>query len=149
MLCKNTLKLIKIIKKFIKIALTIQINCFSPTLKFLPSSDKLLKSLLKNIRGDNMSEELALAVKDAVSVVNDPHMGVSIVEMGIVQSIAIDGSTAELVIKPTNPGCMSVTRIAAQAKAEALKVEGIDKVKLIIEGHVMADALNEMLNKDN
>ena len=26
-----------------------------------------------------MSEELALAVKDAVSVVNDPHMGVSIV----------------------------------------------------------------------
>ena len=35
-----------------------------------------------------MSEELALAVKDAVSVVNDPHMGVSIVEMGIVQSIA-------------------------------------------------------------
>ena len=25
-----------------------------------------------------MSEELALAVKDAVSVVNDPHMGVSI-----------------------------------------------------------------------
>ena len=30
-----------------------------------------------------MSEELALAVKDAVSVVNDPHMGVSIVEMGI------------------------------------------------------------------
>ena len=96
-----------------------------------------------------MSEELALAVKDAVSVVNDPHMGVSIVvEMGIVQSIAIDGSTAELVIRPTNPGCMSVTRIAAQAKAEALKVEGIDKVKIIIEGHVMADALNEMLNKD-
>lgn len=108
----------------------------------------IIKFNLKNIRGDKMSEELALAVKDAVSVVNDPHMGVSIVEMGIVQSIAIDGSTAELVIRPTNPGCMSVTRIAAQAKAEALKVEGIDKVKLIIEGHVMADALNEMLNKE-
>ena len=108
----------------------------------------IIKFNLKKIRGDKMSEELALAVKDAVSVVNDPHMGVSIVEMGIVQSIAIDGSTAELVIRPTNPGCMSVTRIAAQAKAEALKVEGIDKVKLIIEGHVMADALNEMLNKE-
>ena len=81
-----------------------------------------------------MSEDLANDIRDAVSVINDPHMGVSIVEMGIVQSIAIDGSTAELVIRPTNPGCMSVTRIAAQAKAEALKVEGIDKVKLIIEG---------------
>lgn len=96
-----------------------------------------------------MSEDLAIAVKDAVSAVNDPHMGVSIVEMGIVESIEIDGSTANLVIRPTNPGCMSVTRIAAQAKTEALKVDGIDKVKLTIVGHMMADALNEMFNKDN
>ena len=96
-----------------------------------------------------MSEDLAIAVKDAVSAVNDPHMGVSIVEMGIVKSIEIDGSTANLVIRPTNPGCMSVTRIAAQAKTEALKVDGIDKVKLTIVGHIMADALNEMFNKDN
>ena len=95
-----------------------------------------------------MSEDLAIAVKDAVSAVNDPHMGVSIVEMGIVESIEIDGSTANLVIRPTNPGCMSVTRIAAQAKTEALKVDGIDKVKLTIVGHIMADALNEMFNKD-
>ena len=96
-----------------------------------------------------MSEDLAIAVKDAVSAVNDPHRGVSIVEMGIVESIEIDGSTANLVIRPTNPGCMSVTRIAAQAKTEALKVDGIDKVKLTIVGHIMADALNEMFNKDN
>ena len=96
-----------------------------------------------------MSEDLAIAVKDAVSAVNDPHMGVSIVEMGIVESIEIEGSTANLVIRPTNPGCMSVTRIAAQAKTEALKVDGIDKVKLTIVGHIMADALNEMFNKDN
>jgi metal-sulfur cluster biosynthetic enzyme len=96
-----------------------------------------------------MSEDLAIAVKDAVSAVNDQHMGVSIVEMGIVESIEIDGSTANLVIRPTNPGCMSVTRIAAQAKTEALKVDGIDKVKLTIVGHIMADALNEMFNKDN
>lgn len=96
-----------------------------------------------------MSEDLAIAVKDAVSAVNDPHMGVSIVEMGIVESIEIDGSTANLVIRPTNPGCMSVTRIAAQAKTEALKVDGIDKVKLTIVGHIMSDALNEMFNKDN
>lgn len=96
-----------------------------------------------------MSEELANAVKDAVSVVNDPHMGVSIVEMGIVQSIEVDGSSVKIVIKPTNPGCMSVTRIAAQAKTEAEKVEGIDNVNITIVGHVMADSLNEMLNKDN
>ena len=96
-----------------------------------------------------MSEELVNDIKDAVSVINDPHMGVSIVEMGIVQNITVDGDQAEIILKPTNPGCMSVTRIAAQAKTEALKVDGIDKVKLTIVGHIMADALNEMFNKDN
>ena len=96
-----------------------------------------------------MSEDLETTIKTAVYPVLDPHMGISIVDMGLLHEINVDGEDVEIVLKPTNPGCMSVTRIAAQAKAEALKVEGIDKVKLIIEGHVMADALNEMLNKDN
>ena len=89
-------------------------------------------------------------IKDKLAMIADPHMGISIVDMGLVQEIKVDeeNKKADITIKPTNPGCMSVTRIAAQAKAEALKVEGIDKVKLIIEGHVMADALNEMLNKE-
>jgi metal-sulfur cluster biosynthetic enzyme len=94
-----------------------------------------------------MSAELSNEVKEAVSKVNDPHMGVSIVEMGIVQKIDIDGTTAKIVIKPTNPGCMSVARMAAEAKAQAESVEGIDKVEITIEGHAMADSINEMLNK--
>ena len=38
-----------------------------------------------------MSEELVNSIRDAVSVINDPHMGISIVEMGIVQDISVDG----------------------------------------------------------
>lgn len=95
-----------------------------------------------------MSAELANEVKEAVSKVNDPHMGVSIVEMGIVQSIDVDGTTAKIVIKPTNPGCMSVARMAADAKAQAASVDGIDKVEITVEGHAMADSINEMINKN-
>ena len=94
-----------------------------------------------------MSEELALAVKDAVSVVNDPHMGVSIVEMGIVQNITVDGDQAEITLKPTNPGCMSITRIAADAKIRAENVEGIEKAIITVEGHAMAESINEMINR--
>lgn len=94
-----------------------------------------------------MSEELVNSVRDAVSVINDPHMGVSIVEMGIVQDISVDGDEATIVIKPTNPGCMSVTRIAADAKTEAEKVDGISKAIITVEGHVMADSINEMINR--
>jgi len=37
-----------------------------------------------------MSEDLVNDIKNAVSVINDPHMGVSIVEMGIVQDIIVN-----------------------------------------------------------
>ena len=96
-----------------------------------------------------MSEDLLNKVTEAVSKVMDPHMGVSIVEMGIVQNIALDGTTAKVVIKPTNPGCMSVARMAAEAKAQALSVDGIESAKITVEGHAMADSINDMINKTN
>lgn len=94
-----------------------------------------------------MSDDVALNVKEAVSKVNDPHMGVSIVEMGIVQSIDVEGDVAKIVIKPTNPGCMSVARMAADAKANAESVDGINKAEITVEGHAMADSINDMINK--
>jgi metal-sulfur cluster biosynthetic enzyme len=74
-------------------------------------------------------------------------MGISIVEMGIVQNITVEGDQAEITLKPTNPGCMSITRIAADAKIRAENVDGIDNVVIIVEGHAMADSINEMINK--
>lgn len=94
-----------------------------------------------------MSEDLVNDIKDAVSTINDPHMGISIVEMGIVQDISVNGDNAKLTIKPTNPGCMSIVRIAADAKTAAEKVDGVDKVEIEVIGHAMADSINEMLNK--
>ena len=94
-----------------------------------------------------MSEELVNDIKNAVSVINDPHMGISIVEMGIVQDITVDGDQAEIILKPTNPGCMSVARIAADAKTQAEKVDGIENVEIIVKDHMMADQINEMINK--
>ena len=94
-----------------------------------------------------MSEDLVNNVKEALTPINDPHMGISIVDMGIVQNIAVDGNQAEITLKPTNPGCMSITRIAADAKIRAENVEGIEKVKIIVEGHAMADSINEMINR--
>ena len=94
-----------------------------------------------------MSEDLVNDIKNAVSVINDPHMGVSIVEMGIVQDIIVNNDEAKLIIKPTNPGCMSIVRIPADAKTAAENVDGINKVEIQVEGHAMADSINEMLNK--
>ena len=94
-----------------------------------------------------MSEDLVSDVKNAISVINDPHMGVSIVEMGIVQDISVNNSEAKITLKPTNPGCMSIARVAADTKIMAEKVEGTEKAEIIVEGHAMADSINEMINK--
>ena len=97
-----------------------------------------------------MADELVEKIKEAVSAVADPHMGISIVEMGILQDIQIEknGTTvAKLTIRPTNPGCMSAANIAMNAKLAAEKVEGVDKVEILVEGHMMADAISEMVNK--
>ena len=94
-----------------------------------------------------MSENLVNDIKDAITPINDPHMGISIVDMGIVQDITVDGDQAEIILKPTNPGCMSITRIAADAKIRAEGVEGVEKAIITVEGHAMADAINEMINK--
>lgn len=94
-----------------------------------------------------MSENLVNDIKEALSPINDPHMGISIVEMGMVQNISVNGDQAEIILKPTNPGCMSITRIAADAKIKAEAVDGIDKAIITVEGHAMAETINEMINK--
>ena len=96
-----------------------------------------------------MSEEIIQNIKEAISRVMDPHMGVSIMEMGLVEDIEYDedSQNAKITIKPTNPGCMSAARMAMDARTQAESVEGVSKAEITINGHMMADAINEMVNK--
>ena len=95
-----------------------------------------------------MSEDLETTIKTAVYPVLDPHMGISIVDMGLLHEINVDGEDVEIVLKPTNPGCMSVTRIAVQVKELVSNDDGVENVKIKIIDHTMADTINEMINKE-
>jgi metal-sulfur cluster biosynthetic enzyme len=96
-----------------------------------------------------MTEELTEKIREALATVPDPHMGISIVEMGIVGDIEVNekDKTAKIVIKPTNPGCMSAANIAMQARLAVEGLDEIDKAEIVVEGHMMADAICEMVNK--
>ena len=96
-----------------------------------------------------MSEEIIQNIKEAISRVMDPHIGVSIMEMGLVEDIEYDDDSqiAKITIKPTNPGCMSAARMAMDARTQAESVEAVSKAEITINGHMMADAINEMVNK--
>ena len=97
-----------------------------------------------------MSEEIRTQINDSLAKIADPHMGVSIVDMGLVREIQYDDDSklAKITISPTNPGCMSVANIAMAAKIEAEKLDAVDKAEITVIDHMMADTINEMVNKE-
>jgi len=96
-----------------------------------------------------MSEEVVEKLRTALSTIADPHMGISIVEMGLVTDIEVDdeAKTAKITITPSNPGCMSAANMAMQARTAAESLDEIDKAEIVVEGHMMADAICDMVNK--
>ena len=96
-----------------------------------------------------MSEEVVEKLRTALSTIADPHMGISIVEMGLVTGIEVDdkAKTAKITITPSNPGCMSAANMAMQARTAAESLDEIDKAEIVVEGHMMADAICYMVNK--
>ncbi|MCI5867157.1 MAG: iron-sulfur cluster assembly protein [Methanosphaera sp.] len=97
-----------------------------------------------------MADEIKNTIQDKIAKIADPHMGVSIVEMGIVREIEVDEEKkyAKITLSPTNPGCMSIANIAMAARLEAEKVEGIDKAEVNVIDHMMSDTINDMVNKE-
>ena len=96
-----------------------------------------------------MSEEVVEKLRTALSTIADPHMGISIVEMGLVTGIEVndEAKTAKITITPSNPGCMSAANMAMQARTAAESLDEIDKAEIVVEGHMMADAICDMVNK--
>jgi metal-sulfur cluster biosynthetic enzyme len=94
-------------------------------------------------------EELKESINKKLRAIADPHMGISIVDMGLVKEINVDepNKKANITITPTNPGCMSVANIAMAAKMETEKVEGIDKAEVTVVDHMMAETINKMVNE--
>ncbi|MBR0471379.1 MAG: DUF59 domain-containing protein [Methanosphaera sp.] len=92
--------------------------------------------------------EIKQQINDKLARIADPHMGISIVDMGLVQNVEVEDKNAKITIKPTNPGCMSVANIAMAAKLEVEKLDEIDLAEITVIDHMMADTINEMINKE-
>ncbi len=94
--------------------------------------------------------ELKQEIKDKLALIADHHMGISIVDMGLVRDIAIDeeNKKVNITLSPTNPGCMSIANVAMASKLEIEKLEDVDKAEITVIDHMMADTINEMVNKE-
>lgn len=84
-----------------------------------------------------MSQVTESAVRSALSRVEDPEIGKPITELGMVKSVAIEGSDVQVEIYLTIAGCPMKSTITGNAEAAVAEVEGVEQVTVTTD--VMSD----------
>jgi ATP-binding protein involved in chromosome partitioning len=83
-------------------------------------------------------------VRDAVGAVIDPELRRTLGQLGMVESVSVDGSTASVTILLTIEGCPKKSDIESDVRAAALAVAGIEAVDLVTG--VMSDEARKALS---
>jgi len=73
------------------------------------------------------SEEV---VRERLRDVLDPEMRLSVVDLGLIYAISIDGDIVRITYTLTSPGCPLAPVIAAQIRQAALDIPGVRDVEL-------------------
>ena len=87
-------------------------------------------------------------VREEVGKVLDPETGQSFAEMQMIQSVK-ETAPGEVTVEfiPTSPFCPIAFKLAADIKAAAKSVSGVQKAIVYCRGHAMEQQINEMTNK--
>ncbi|MGB9608285.1 MAG: metal-sulfur cluster assembly factor [bacterium] len=91
-------------------------------------------------------KEILEALKD----VEDPELGFSILEAGLIDEVKVEGDKVSITYHLTAPFCPPpfALYIGKQIKEKAQMVEGINKVEVTLQGHIMEDEINKMLREE-
>lgn len=99
-------------------------------------------------RRERSSAEREHALWDVLRDVSDPEWPVSVVDLGLVRSIDIDGGVAHVEMTFTSVGCPFVERICEDVRTRLLGEPGIDDVQVDVtwapwSSHQMSPAAQE------
>jgi metal-sulfur cluster biosynthetic enzyme len=72
----------------------------------------------------------AADVREALAEVLDPEYPVSIVDLGLVRGIAVEGTTVRVEITYTSLGCPCTELIQDDIRERLLRVEGVEEVEV-------------------
>lgn len=76
-------------------------------------------------------EALAITIRDALSIVIDPELGESLVDLGLIYEIAIsDHGTTRITMTTTAPGCPAAAFLMDAVQAAVQEVDGVQHVDL-------------------
>ncbi|HEY2208675.1 MAG TPA: metal-sulfur cluster assembly factor [Gaiellaceae bacterium] len=69
-------------------------------------------------------------VLEVLKQVEDPELGMDIVDLGLVYEVGVEDSTAKIIYSLTSMGCPAGPLIAQDIDSTARQVEGIEEVEL-------------------
>jgi metal-sulfur cluster biosynthetic enzyme len=69
-------------------------------------------------------------VLEVLRQVEDPELGMDIVDLGLVYEVGVEDSTAKIIYSLTSMGCPAGPLIAQDIDSTARQVEGIEEVEL-------------------
>jgi metal-sulfur cluster biosynthetic enzyme len=99
-----------------------------------------------------MSQDLQLTrrqIFEELTKIVDPEIGVSIMELELIDKVDIDQGKVDVDLHLTSPFCPAVFgfKIAQDVKDNIHKVDGIKEVKVNVSNHFMAEAINKQVNE--
>jgi metal-sulfur cluster biosynthetic enzyme len=66
---------------------------------------------------------------DALRVVEDPELGMDVVDLGLVYDVKVDGGTVTVTYSLTSMGCPAGAQIEAQIHEVLSELEGVERVQ--------------------
>jgi metal-sulfur cluster biosynthetic enzyme len=86
---------------------------------------------------------------DELTKIVDPEIGVSIMELELVDKVDINSGKVAVDLHLTSPFCPAVFgfKIAQDVRDNIYKLTGINDVKVQVSNHFMADAINKQVNE--
>ena len=93
-------------------------------------------------------EGLAGRVKSKVERVVDPETGLTLGEMGLIKRVKeVESGVVQVDFTPSSPYCPIALKLAMDIKRAAEGVRGVKKALVYCRGHIMEDAINNVVNK--
>jgi len=86
---------------------------------------------------------------DELSKIVDPEIGVSIMELELIDKVDIEEKDVNVDLHLTSPFCPAVFgfKIAQDVRDNIYRIEGIENVKINVSNHFMAEAINKQVNE--
>src|SRR5215217_5015372 len=86
---------------------------------------------------------------DELSKIVDPEIGVSIMELELIDKVDIEAKDVNVDLHLTSPFCPAVFgfKIAQDVRDNIYKIDGIENVKVNVSNHFMAEAINKQVNE--